>query len=64
MILTAEGTAPNGMGVGTGRPVSLRRLERSLRLPTSGIQGNDKSDVSNPDSKSEATGDMGSVNIR
>ena len=64
VILTAEGTAPNGMGAGTGRPVSLRRLEMSVRLPTDGILGNDKSDVSNPDSKSEATGDMGSVNIR
>ena len=63
VILTAEGTAPNGMGAGTGRPVSLRRLEMSLRLPTDGIQGNDKSDVSNPDSKSEATGNMGGVNI-
>ena len=63
VILTAEGTAPNGMGAGTGRPVSLRRLEMSVRLPTDGLQGSDKSDVSNPDSKAEATGNMGGVNI-
>ena len=36
VILTAEGTAPNGMGAGTGRPVSVRRLEMSVRLPTAG----------------------------
>lgn len=63
VILTAEGTAPNGMGAGTGRPVSSRRLEMSVRLPTDGMEGNDKSDVSNPDSRSEATGDMGGVTI-
>ncbi len=63
VILTAEGTAPTGMGAGTGRSASLRRLEISMRLPTGGIQGNDKSDASNPDSKAEATSDMGGVDI-
>jgi len=63
VILTAEGTAPNGMGAGTGRPVSLRRLEMSVRLPTSGIEGTEKSDASNPDSKAEATSNMGGTTI-
>ena len=65
VILTAEGTAPNGMGAGTGRPVSLRRLEMSVRLPIdiTGLKGNEKSDVSNPDSQSEATDNMAGVNI-
>lgn len=39
VILTAEGTAPNAMGAGAGKPVSLRRLEMSLRLPGMGICG-------------------------
>lgn len=39
VILTAEGTAPNSMGAGAGKYVSLRRLEMSIRLPTSGIEG-------------------------
>lgn len=66
VILTAEGTAPSGMGAGAGRPVSLRRLEMSVRLPTGGIEGTDKSDASNPDSTDEATGgsgNMGAVTI-
>ena len=63
VILTAEGTAPNGLGAGTGRPVSLRRLEMSLRLPTQGVEGTDKSDASNPDSDREATSNMGAAGI-
>jgi hypothetical protein len=41
VILTAEGTAPaaGGAGAGTGRPVSLRRLEMMVRQPSSGIEG-------------------------
>jgi hypothetical protein len=39
VILTAEGTAPGAMGAGAGRPVSLRRLEMTVRRPTSGIEG-------------------------
>lgn len=62
VILTAEGTAPNGFGAGTGRPVSLRRLEMSVRLPTQGMRGGKPSDVSNPDSDSEATSGMGGGN--
>jgi PilX N-terminal len=39
VILTAEGTAPGAMGAGAGRPVSLRRLEMTVRRPTAGIEG-------------------------
>jgi hypothetical protein len=39
VILTAEGTAPGAMGAGAGRPVSLRRLEMTVRQPTAGIEG-------------------------
>jgi hypothetical protein len=63
VIITAEGTAPNGLGAGTGRPVSVRRLEMSVRLPTQGIQGTEKSDSSNPDSSAEAGSNMGGVAI-
>jgi hypothetical protein len=45
VILTAEGTAPDARGAGTGRPTSLRRLEMSLRLPTAGIQGSQYKDT-------------------
>ncbi len=59
VILTAEGTAPGAMGSGAGRPVSLKRLEMSLRLPNQNmIQGVTKSDVSNPDSEREVTENM------
>jgi hypothetical protein len=53
VILTAEGTAPGAMGAGAGRPVSLRRLEMTVRRPTMGIEGDrygrvtDASDGSN-----------------
>ncbi len=40
-ILTAEGTAPGAMGAGTGRSVSLRRLEMTVRRPTGGIEGDE-----------------------
>lgn len=63
VILTAEGTAPNGMGAGTGRPVSLRRLEMSIRLPTQGLEGAAGSDAGNPNSKAEASSDMSSAPI-
>ncbi len=48
VILTAEGTAPGSLGAGAGRPTSLRRLEMSLRLPTSGVEGSKYDDSSNP----------------
>ena len=60
LVLTAEGTAPNGDGAGAGRAVSLRRLEMSIRLPSSGFEGVSKSDASNPDSTSEVTTEMAS----
>jgi len=46
VILTAEGTAPGAMGAGAGRPVSLRRLEMTVRQPSSGLEGDDYSDTS------------------
>ena len=46
VILTAEGTAPGGMGAGAGRPVSLRRLEMTVRRPTGGLEGDQYSDTS------------------
>ena len=48
VILTAEGTAPGALGAGAGKPTSMRRLEMSLRLPTSGIEGSKYDDSSNP----------------
>ncbi|HXV61095.1 MAG TPA: pilus assembly PilX N-terminal domain-containing protein [Vicinamibacteria bacterium] len=45
VILTAEGTAPNAGGLGS-RPTSLRRLEMSIRLPSSGVEGTAYSDSS------------------
>jgi hypothetical protein len=48
VILTAEGTAPNEMGAGAGKPTSLRRLEMSLRLPTAGVEGSKYDDSTNP----------------
>ncbi len=48
VILTAEGTAPGSLGAGAGKPTSMRRLEMSLRLPTSGVEGSKYDDSSNP----------------
>jgi len=53
VILTAEGTAPNAMGAGAGKPVSLRRLEMSIRLPGMGVCGTGPADIS----KSSDSGD-------
>jgi len=64
VILTAEGTAPNGLGAGTGRPVAMRRLEMSLRLPSQGAEGTKKSDASNPDSDREASSNMAAAVVR
>lgn len=44
VILTAEGTAPGAAGIGA-RPVSLRRLEMTVRQPGSGIEGDQHSNV-------------------
>ena len=63
VILTAEGTAPNGYGVGTGRPVSMRRLEMSVRLPTAGVEGVEKSDSSNPDGTGQASSSMAGIAV-
>jgi len=51
VILTAEGTAPNAMGAGAGKPVSLRRLEMSLRLPGMGVCGTGPDDASTASDK-------------
>ena len=45
VILTAEGTAPNWLGAQGGRPGSLRRLEMTVRIPTTGTSGDRYSDV-------------------
>lgn len=45
-ILTAEGTAPGAMGPGAGRPVSVRRLEMTVRRPGTGIEGDVYGDTS------------------
>ena len=63
VILTAEGTAPSGFSATAGRPVSVRRLEMSVRLPTAGVEGVKKSDSSNPDSTSDASGNMAGVTV-
>ena len=45
VILTAEGTAPNWQGAQGGRPGSLRRLEMTVRVPSSGASGDSYADV-------------------
>lgn len=52
-ILTAEGTAPGAMGVGAGRPVSVRRLEMTVRRPGTGIEGDEYADTSRASSADE-----------
>jgi PilX N-terminal len=54
VILTAEGTAPNGQGAGAGKPVSLRRLEMAVRLPSQGVEGSKYDDASNASDDSAA----------
>lgn len=51
VILTAEGTAPGAMGAGAARPVSVRRLEMTVRRPSSGIEGDIYSDTSRASSR-------------
>lgn len=53
VILTAEGTAPGAMGAGAGRPVSVRRLEMTVRRPGSGIEGDEYGDTSRASSSGE-----------
>ena len=50
-ILTAEGTAPGAMGAGAGRPVSVRRLEMTVRRPSTGVEGDIYSDTSKASSE-------------
>ncbi len=45
VILTAEGTAPNWQGAQAGQPGSLRRLEMTVRIPSSGASGDRYADV-------------------
>jgi hypothetical protein len=59
LILTAEGTAPGIEGAGAGKPTSLRRLEMSLRLPGSGVQGSKYDDSTNPHDDSAPGGSYG-----
>ena len=44
VILTAEGTAPNWLGAQGGRAGSLRRLEMTVRIPSSGTTGDQNAD--------------------
>lgn len=44
VILTAEGTAPNYQAVGVGRATSMKRLEVTIRIPPTGIAGDDHAD--------------------
>lgn len=53
VILTAEGTAPGAGGAGAARPVSVRRLEMTVRRPGSGIEGDDYADPSRASSADE-----------
>jgi hypothetical protein len=55
-ILTAEGTAPGAMGPGAGRPVSVRRLEMSVRRPSGGIEGDVYADTSRASSDRRRSG--------
>ena len=55
-ILTAEGTAPGAMGAGAGRPVSVRRLEMTVRRPSTGVEGDVYSDTSRASSDTRRTG--------
>ena len=45
-ILTAEGTAPGAMSAAAARPVSVRRLEMTVRRPSIGVEGDIYSDTS------------------
>jgi hypothetical protein len=64
VILTAEGTAPGNMGAGAGKPTSLRRLEMSLRLPTSGVEPLNYNDSTNgSDTSTPGTSYGGGPNI-
>ena len=56
VILTAEGTAPGAMGAGAGRSVSVRRLEMTVRQPSSGIEGDVYSDTSRASSSDQRRG--------
>ena len=44
VILTAEGTAPNWLGAQGGKAGSLRRLEMTVRIPSSGTTGDQNAD--------------------
>lgn len=55
-ILTAEGTAPNWLGAQGGRPGSLRRLEMTVRIPSSGLTGDRYADELARNDTDAATG--------
>jgi PilX N-terminal len=63
VVLTAEGTAPNGQGAGAGKPVSLRRLEMAVRLPSQGIEGPGYDDGTNPSDKTKSKKAYGGVSV-
>ena len=63
VILTAEGTAPSGQGVGTARNVAMRRLEQTLLfVEAGGGRGGDRySDVTKNSDTTSTAADAGLV---
>ena len=63
IILTAEGTAPNGQGIGSGRNVAMRRLEQTLLFsrPGGGREGDKYSDVTKNSDTTSTAADAGLV---
>ena len=63
IILTAEGTAPNGQGIGSGRNVAMRRLEQTLLFsgPGGGREGDNYSDVTKNSDTTSTAADAGLV---
>ena len=63
IILTAEGTAPNGQGIGSGRNVAMRRLEQTplFSRPGGGREGDKYSDVTKNSDTTSTAADAGLV---
>ncbi len=63
IILTAEGTAPGGQGIGAGRNVAMRRLEQTLLFsrPGGGGGGDRYSDVTKGSDTTSTAAEAGLV---
>ena len=66
IILTAEGTAPGGQGIGAWRNVAMRRLEQTLLFggpggTGSGPRGDDYTDVTTSSDTTSTAADAGEV---